>query len=72
MNWQPIETAPRDIFTPFIAGFALDEEGYSPKAREMVWSEAEQSFRLTSDPSWKYCPQPTHWMPLPAPPKETP
>ena len=69
-EWRPIESAPRDFGTRIIMGFAADEEGYSPPSYEGFWSEADQQWRMTSDPSWKSSPQPTHWMPLPAPPKE--
>jgi hypothetical protein len=57
MEWQPIETAPRD-------GQAI-----------LAWDENltyEIAYRQRG--KWRYGPKgysfnPTHWMPLPAPPK---
>lgn len=70
-EWQPIETAPRAEFSTIIGGFLHDEEGYSPPSREMYWGIDRKGWRLTSDPNWNGCPQPTHWQPLPAPPVST-
>lgn len=65
--WQPIETAPRDgsfvlIFSPvalepllYIASFNEFEEDLDPGE----WT----------DPSLYLVPDPTHWMPLPEPPR---
>lgn len=74
MNWQPIETAPIDG-TPFL--------GYLPQAswhKDLVPSMAVFSIRDTCivfDAQWKANDEcdpadwlPTHWMPLPEPPKE--
>ena len=60
MDWQPIETAPRD-------GAAV-----------LVYDENltyEIAYRYRAE--WRYGPKgysckPTHWMPLPAPPKDRP
>ena len=71
MEWKPIETAIKgDDCEPIILGFAADEEGYSPSSREGFWSEVRQRWMLWSDPTWDSSPQPTHWMPLPSPPKQ--
>lgn len=62
-GWQPIETAPKDgsevlVCKPFMDGWAhyvvfwLRDKGWT------VWSNAE---------GWELA-EPTHWMPLPAPP----
>lgn len=70
-GWQPIETAPHGVFDTIIGGFVMDEENYQPPSREMFWSVPGENWRLTSDPQWNSCPQPTHWMPLPQPPQHT-
>ena len=68
MEWQPIETAPRDgthvlIYVPgWINGSEaryLDDEGW---------------WLANNDPTdhWGEQQHPTHWMPLPNPPKEQP
>lgn len=70
-EWQPIETAPRDGTE--ILGWC--EIGV------VVVSWNEQRFHKNPKPYWdsnrqsvtwmrEYC-QPTHWQPLPQPPKET-
>ncbi len=64
MNWQPIETAPKDIET-YVLGWDSEEEC----VEIMVW-EPHGRF----GPGWEQIPGrwpvfPTHWMPLPAPPE---
>lgn len=61
MNWQPIETAPKDgkdvlVFTHN----GLVRLAFYDKALGGVWS---------SWPGRNQC-TPTHWMPLPAPPEQ--
>ena len=63
-EWQPIETAPKDgtsalIFAPFgivEAWFCGDDGSYQ-------WVCYDDKFQLDEH-------EPTHWMPLPAPPTE--
>jgi len=60
-EWQPIETAPRDGTRVLIA----DEDVWMAVARfwpcNMAWTEdAASGLKLN---------EPTHWMPLPEPPK---
>lgn len=65
MNWQPIETAPKDGTT--VIAFMPSEEpslaycAGAGRSRDggdwWVWTERS------------YVGRPTHWMPLPAPPK---
>lgn len=76
--WQPIETAPKDGTKVLLA----DKNGYISTAR---WTEECERGGVDSsrDPGWKayaidddsfysceYI-NPTHWMPLPAPPERT-
>lgn len=55
-SWQPIETAPKDG-TDFLA-----TDGKT--VVYCIWSGTICAF------DWKDASQPTHWMPLPAPPTE--
>ena len=65
MNWQPIETAPKDGTLVLLSGFGLPVwQGYwvGQVGRHAIngWT------RFNSvDMEWK----PTHWMPLPEPPQ---
>lgn len=60
MNWQPIETAPRDHGKQILA---FDDGDI----RVGYWSSNRECFRceITGDPLYRV----THWMPLPEPPK---
>lgn len=61
MEWQPIETAPRDG-TPFLGYWAGGKHDCSFRAikwHKENWWETNEDYR-TSEPS--------HWMPLPEPP----
>lgn len=65
-EWQPIETAPKDRTFVLLSGFEYDR----PPARWIelghftghVW---QQDGMLNGE----YLYEPTHWMPLPAPPR---
>jgi len=74
-EWQPIATAPKapegEAVVILLLGFAADEEGYAPLTREGFWLASLQRWSSSLDPGWSSSPQPTHWMPLPDPPKET-
>lgn len=67
-NWQPIETAPRDG-TRILAWIPCDDEKH-----EIMWMDVS----INGWDRWHYaggwipafCQQPTHWQPLPGPPKE--
>jgi hypothetical protein len=69
-DWQPIATAPKDG-TPVLlrcrhGGYDADyviEGWYEMGAFDRRWYEAFGENPLN--------PQPTHWMPLPAPPRDT-
>ena len=73
-DWQPIETAPKGdgetCFPRILLGFAPDEEHFSPETREGFWSHTLSRWASSLDPGWASSPQPTHWQPLPDPPKD--
>lgn len=61
MEWQPIETAPRDG-----SGFlAYVKETW---VEGMFWNGEEWSYLSDGDTTPHGRHQPTHWMPLPTPP----
>lgn len=59
MEWQPIETAPKDGACVLITGEGLVREcrSFRDDWGDPVYSE------------WFFEATPTHWMPLPEPPK---
>ena len=72
MNWKPIETAPK-TGESILAYFPL--EGLSsrfPRRCIVYWSDSQRDWifsgRAASGYSEGY--NPTHWMPLPEPPKQ--
>lgn len=60
MNWQPIETAPKDD-TEF-----LGWNGASIEKTWRGWHDGEKPVYVYAD-YWSWLP--THWMPLPSPPE---
>lgn len=67
MEWQPIETAPKD--GTWVLGFK-ERKYVQDQIETWHWVEAEDFV------GWEHAAeandfyeQPTHWMPLPAPPK---
>lgn len=61
MKWQPIETAPKDTMKAILL--------YSPEGEQIgFWCERFDQY-LTVDGGEMLWDDPTHWMPLPAPPK---
>jgi len=75
MDWQPIETAPRDG-TPFLALNQFSDKEEPEVIQVQVWDDNEQGLvryipfvkRGISRPCIHL--YPTHWMPLPQPPKD--
>lgn len=79
-TWQPIKTAPKEVdtlgLTPrILLGFTPDEDGDALASVEGYWRITEYKgvppcFVSCMDPDTPYLQlQPTHWMPLPKPPK---
>lgn len=76
MDWQPIETAPKDGTTVLLFsnknGLNWNVVGYG------FWEGGEDiisgwiSFGFTEPAGNLGLAAPSHWMPLPAPPKDTP
>jgi len=68
MNWQPIDTAPTDR-TP-ILGYNIESKEMTVISRD---SSEEWSDYWSIEVAGQYCDsaefEPTHWMPLPEPPK---
>lgn len=65
MDWQPIETAPRDgsRILLWVADGGDDHQGGICFGRRYEKSGRVQGEGMTGD--WQF----THWMPLPPPPK---
>lgn len=73
MEWQPIETAPKDGSEIFVWGTVED----SPYARPHIGSEGLERVAWAGDGWWitspqcdAWVPEPSHWMPLPPPPAQ--
>jgi len=66
-NWQPIETAPRDG-TPFLGAIRWGDHDW--EILRMCWQDHTSNFvDATYAPFSDDQEQPTHWMPLPEPPR---
>lgn len=73
-DWQPIETAPKDILTPILLGYfrenpdgSIYQEGGEPivarwHSKHQKWVARKELLNAEGPFS------PTHWMPLPEPP----
>ena len=81
-EWQPIETAPKDGTRVLLFGGEQEvwKSQRDSKAGPMVvgWADGTEY----GEQAWRFCTydsgfygrldtQPTHWMPLPEPPKES-
>ena len=70
MNWQPIETAPKDVAiliyhhddNQWRGGIGIGFSHSDYNGHKGVVTEDGRA-------GWIIRPQPTHWMPLPEPPK---
>ncbi|WP_103171560.1 DUF551 domain-containing protein [Paracoccus sp. SY] len=63
MTWQPIDTAPKDG-TPVLC-FTPDDHFSPVTGMDVLWFDGGH-WLYNGDP-WPW--NPTHWMPLPEPPK---
>lgn len=60
-EWQPIETAPTDGSELIVL-----DDGF---VRTAVWNPMMGRFTGAGGNVFNWCENPTHWMPLPEPPK---
>lgn len=72
MDWQPIETAPKDGpgILAYIPSAPWHDEPHICEAFWSLWREGG-GWRISDHDNGCWV-EPTHWMPLPTPPKETP
>lgn len=73
MEWRPIETAPKEgsflVFGGKWIGESDDGQNESYSGVAMVNRNSRPRFYVANeDEFWPYISNPTHWMPLPAPP----
>lgn len=68
-EWRPIESAPRDSLILLWGRYWSDEQGFFPDPMVGMWSVNNNRWECT----WmcRFGVRPTHWMPLPQPPKES-
>jgi hypothetical protein len=66
MDWQPIETAPRDG-TRVLLTLKYDDEPIIGRTVARIWCTDEETW----EGGWHKEIEPTHWMPLPAIAMET-
>ena len=69
MNWQPIETAPKDGRTILLAGGFLSDG--RPSVRTGYWHDGKRLKAWFDTALGRCAMKPTHWMPLPDPPITT-
>jgi hypothetical protein len=78
MDWQPIETAPKDRTAVIVAAPTMDQDGYivgeayfDPGRNNLGdwwWAGTDYGDYHSGPMSDLDHRQPTHWMPLPEPP----
>ncbi len=66
MNWQPIETAPKD--TAILLYYHAYAIGHWNSAAQRWWTYTD-GHRTVEERVLNSFKPPTHWMPLPEPPK---
>lgn len=71
-DWQPIETAPKE-FQPILLHLDRGKHGDIHRAPVVgVWNHAVDAWVHWNDVGWSTDAKPTHWMPLPAAPAQSP
>jgi hypothetical protein len=72
MGWQPIETAPKDVwvlvFCPWLSEARIGKFN-TQRPGHYGWRVMHSTYKGAAP---LYSAQPTHWMPLPAAPTTTP
>jgi hypothetical protein len=72
MSWQPIETARKDgTWIKLLIPYNPEKYSEADCTDEGCWDKQDICFRFVGDDGPDDI-QPTHWMPLPAPPSPTP
>lgn len=61
MEWQPIETAPKGVYILIYTEY---------KVTDVAFDDAKNNRRKFLNRECNYVGKPTHWMPLPPPPKQ--
>lgn len=77
MKWQPIETAPKDGTEIIAWGIRFGSWGYTEDRKCWTgvkwdrgnWERPGNWFETRATPQYSAGFKPTHWMPLPEPPK---
>ena len=71
-EWQPIETAPKDVVALFWVrpGTAEDGEWFADTSGKPILSKGPARIFMGQRNTWSSLTVATHWMPLPPPPKE--
>lgn len=70
MEWQPIETAPKDkTIIVFMGNYVVTAKWYDDKFAKKPRPYFNCEGLHFMGKSWQRENQPTHWMPLPPPPK---
>lgn len=72
MDWQPIETAPKDGVPVLIFGLPSSIGG--TRVAMARWDKKHGLWKFQTHSAWGSCVKgfPTHWMPLPKPPVDAP
>ena len=73
MEWQPIDTVPKEteVLVWFGPAVGVKSAEYTDKDGDGVWFWCVTDGKFGPHPVRRYCaPYPTHWMPLPDPPNQ--
>jgi hypothetical protein len=65
-EWKPIDEAPKDVLVMLFGGGTT---AFGHQLTNHVWYEYRSGVAMLFHPVLGF--EPTHWMPLPQPPKET-